>query len=314
MAPASLPPFNPDELPGPRPDSHRVLTDRDGHVTARCSLWWRQTVPLSGLRTGIIGHYGAATSYAATRLLHDACRELSQKGCKVAVGPMDGNTWGSYRFVTGGAGAPPFLLEPTNPPEWPEQFAAFGFKPLAEYHSTVTEHLDCEDSKADRAERTLAKRGYQLRHLDASTFTTELRAIFRISLAAFRNSFLYQPASEGEFLASLERLIPLVDPKLVLVATQHGHEVGFVFAIPDHLQAVRGQTIDTAIIKTLAIMPGREHAGLGIWMVRQLHRAAMSLNYRRVIHALMHESNGSLNISRRYARHMRSYTLFSKPL
>ncbi len=255
-----------------------------------------------------------ATSESGSRLLQEACDELARQGCTLAIGPMDGSTWGSYRYITGGTDAPAFFLEPSNPPELPAQFVTFGFTPLAVYRSTLVDHLDSHDPKADRAERKLVARGIKLRVLEKDRLTDELKAVFRISLEAFQNGFLYQPVSEAEFLASHERLTPFVRPELVLIAMHDDREVGFIFAIPDLLQARRGEKVDTVIIKTLAILPERELAGLGVYMVRQLHRIANSLGYRRVIHALMHESNGSLNISSRYSRHFRRYTLFSKKL
>jgi hypothetical protein len=38
------------------------------------------------------------------------------------------------------------------------------------------------------------------------------------------------------------------------------------------------------------------------------------MGFRRAIHALMHETNVSRRLSDRYARTMRRYALFSRPL
>ena len=65
---------------------------------------------------------------------------------------------------------------------------------------------------------------------------------------------------------------------------------------------------------TLAVVPDRRYAGLGRLMTQQTHRNARQLGYRRVIHALMHESNTSFNISARYGQPFRRYTLFAKSL
>jgi hypothetical protein len=302
---------SPDHLPA---DARLVAADERGREAAACSLWWRNPPALDGHRLGLIGRFTATDAAAAGRLLDEACGELAARGCTLAVGPMDGSTWRDYRLVTGAGSEPPFFLEPWNPAAWPAYFAAAGFSPLATYASAVTDRLDGEDPKAQRAGQRLAARGVELRPLDPARWEDELREIHRLTTACFHGSFLYQPLPEPEFLARYQPLRELLRPELVLFAMHRGRAIGFVFNLPDLLQARRGEAVDTVILKTLAALPGRAYAGLGVWLTGETHRVASQLGYRRVIHALMHESNVSLNISARYGRIFRRYTLFSKPL
>ena len=299
---------------GQPPDRQLEVRDGSGQIAARCALWWEPALAVDGRPAGLIGRYVATSAEAAAELLHHACSQLRERGCALAIGPIDGNTWGSYRFVTGGTDDPPFFLEPSHPPEWPAHFVAAGFAPLARYFSTVTEDLDGADPKADRAEERLVASGCAIRPLDRSRLEEELRSIHRVSLAAFQQAFLYQPISFQAFAAAQAKLAPLLRPELVLMAERNGELVGFVFAIPDVLQAQRGLAPDTVIIKTLAVRPGRDQAGLGVVLVRRLHRTARELGFRRVIHALMHEGNSSRNICDTSSRLLREYTLFARPL
>jgi hypothetical protein len=110
------------------------------------------------------------------------------------------------------------------------------------------------------------------------------------------------------------RLHRYIRPALVFLAMQ-GHDlVGFLFALPDWLQAQRGMAIDTVIIKTVAVLPGRAYAGLGNLLAAECHRAALESGYTRAIHALMHNANHSRNVSSHYAHVMRRYALFGRPL
>jgi hypothetical protein len=84
--------------------------------------------------------------------------------------------------------------------------------------------------------------------------------------------------------------------------------VGFLFALPD----VRNDPAGTLIIKTVAVAPGATQAGLGSLLVGLVQREAHACGFRRAIHALMHQRNVSQNISRRYARTIRRYALFSR--
>ena len=104
---------------GDFPDARILLREADGRVSGCAALWWRETPPMENERMGAIGGFVAETEEAASLLLDAALHRLRKESCTIAVGPMNGNTWRSYRLVTEPGDEPPFLLEPTNPVEWP---------------------------------------------------------------------------------------------------------------------------------------------------------------------------------------------------
>ena len=316
VARASLPAFDPEDLVRHTPDAHWILLDEEGRAAGRCSLWWQQSMCHTGNRLGFIGHYAVDGAENGYQLLANACKELAARGCRLVVGPMDGNTWRNYRFLTEGNGEPPFFLEPVNPPEWPRQFVEYGFKPLANYYSSLDDRLDeDDDSQARRAARRMANLGVSLRSLESANYGEELKAIYRVVAESFRSGFLYQPMSETEFVAQYEQVRPYVRPELVTIAMHEDRPIGFIFTLPDVLQARLGMPIETAIIKTLSVLPDRRFAGLGTYLGIENRRAVREFGYRRMIHALMHESNKSRSISARYASTIfRRYTLFTRPL
>jgi hypothetical protein len=263
---------------------------------------------------GLIGHYAAADGEASAALLDRACTELAEHGCALAIGPMDGTTWRRYRLLTERGTEPPFFMEPDNPDDWPGHFRAAGFGEFAFYFSAVCTDLTYADPRLERVKPRMESAGITIRAIDPAHFEQELRSIHALSLISFRDNLLYSPISEEEFVEQYRPVASLLRPELVLLAEQRGRLVGFLFAIPDLLQAKRGQPIDTIVVKTAAVLPGREYAGLGAVLVARVHATAAGLGYRRAIHALMHESNESLSLSSRYATPFRRYTLFSKPL
>jgi predicted N-acetyltransferase YhbS len=247
-------------------------------------------------------------------VLEAACNELKARGCSICVGPMDGNTWRRYRLLTERGAEPTFFLEPDNPDDWPGFFQAANFAPLATYFSAMNNDLTVEDPRVARAMERLEGEGVRLRPLKPENFVDELRRIYAVSRTAFQENYLYAPIEEAEFLAQYEPIRAHVVPELVIMAEQQGEPVGFVFSIPDLAQAKRGQRVDTVILKTVAVMPGRRCAGLGNVLVSQCQQAARALGFRRVIHALMHESNNSLNLSARYAKPFRRYVLYARKM
>ena len=310
-------PVDISDLRHARPDCHLLALDESVTVVARSSCWWTHVALLNAQRTGAIGHYAAANREAGSALLSQAAARLAQAGCTQAVGPMDGNTWRTYRVVTDKGTEPPFFLEPWTPEEWLEHWTGAGFEPIAHFTSALATDLDVVDPRIERAAARLKAEGIVIRPLDASAIERELCRIFALSLESFKRNLLYAPIAKDEFLDRYRRLLPAVRPELVLLAERTGPGgplCGFLFAVPDLLQASRGVSTDTVIIKTVAVSPGERAAGLGSVLVARLHRSARELGFRRAIHALMIDTNVSRNISRRYASPIRRYVLLGKRL
>ena len=296
------------------PDRHLLVIGDDGTLRARTSCWWTETSTLPGERVGLIGHYAAADAAGAAAALAAACAALEHAGCSLAVGPMDGNTWRRYRWVIERGSAPPFFLEPDNPDSSPAEFVAAGFDVLATYTSAATEDLSQQDPRLGAAETRLTRQGVRIRPLDVTRGDAELRAIYRLSIDAFSSNYLYTPIEEAEFLEQNARVLPYLDPELVLLAERDGALVGYLFGVPDVLQRLRGEPVSTFIVKTVAVATGRGVSGLGSVLVGLSQQRAYERGYSRAIHALMHESNVSRNISRRYAHTIRRYALFARRL
>lgn len=286
----------------------------DGKLAARCSCWWTDTPMLDGERLGVIGHYAALNASAGAAVLEDACELLAKRGLRRAVGPMDGSTWRRYRFIVDRGPEPIFFFEPDNPDGWPEHWMAAGFEPLATYSSAVNDSPGLHDPRTDVAVDRLGAQGVRIRSLEVAAAQTELKRIYDLSLSAFADNFLYTPIGEREFLAQYEAVLPFVQPDLVLLAEREDTLVGYMFALPDLLETRRAGSSNTVVLKTLAVDPSMRGAGLGGALLDLAQRSAHRCGYRRVIHALIHESNQSGRISARYARTIRRYVLFARTI
>lgn len=282
--------------------------------TATALLWWTQVPGLPGERLGVIGGFQATGAEAAAKVLEQSCAVLRANGCTLAVGPMDGNTWRRYRWVTERGTEPVFFLEPTNPPEWPGWWQAAGFGSLAEYYSAASDDLETRDARLSEAAARVRDAGIVLRALDPTQFETELDRIYDVSVVSFQENYLYTPLPRADFIAQYRAVQPLVRPELVRLAERAGKTVGYMFALPDQAQKQRDEPATNVIMKTIAVLPECGGLGLGGLMFAEVHAAAKELGFKRAIHALMHETNKSRKMSAHYAKIIRRYTLFSRRL
>ena len=307
-------PLRPEEAARQAPDFSCFQENAAGQAVARCSLWWRQTPAYQDHKVGYVGHYAVSDPAAAPALFDAALDRLAAEQCTLAIGPVDGNTWERYRLITERGAEPPFFLEPDNPDEWPGQFTAAGFTPLAQYCSALNSDLTADDPRGPERARHIAELGITIEPLRAERFDDEMRRVYKLSLLSFRGNFLYTPIGEADFLAKYVPIRPYLRPELVLLAEQNGELVGFIFAIPNLLQAQAGRPMDTAILKTMAVHPDHGGFGLGSLLMARCHQAARAAGFTRMIHALFHEANRSGRISGHTARVIRRYTLFARPL
>jgi len=305
-----IPGFDSSLLIAHQADEHWVAGDGEAH----CSIWWNAVPSLPNEKLGVIGHFSAQSEVAGKAVLEEAARRLGEQGCSLAVGPLDGNTWRRYRLVTERGVEPPFFMEPENPDDWPEIFAAAGFEPLAEYSSSLVEDLSRRDPRVARARERLEQSGVVIRQLDPAHYEDELCRIHGISVQSFVHNFLYTELPKDTFLAQYLPYKEKVRAELVLLAEKDSQTVGYLFALPDFREALRGEPIRTVIGKTLAFLPGKAYGGLGLVLTESLHASAQNLGYTRIIHALQYDGNRVRNMSEFFGHIMRRYTLYSRRL
>jgi hypothetical protein len=294
------------------PDASWAVIE-NGELRARCSAWWTSTPCLPGKRVGVVGHFAGTSVDAAHQVLHAACAALYAAGATIAIGPMDGSTWRKYRLVTDGGAEPHFFLEPSNPECWPGWMLDAGWSIHTRYFSAVNENLAHVDDTAPAKAERLAARGVTMRDLDLTQSDTELLAMHDVATRAFRDSYLYTPLGPEEFAALYRPVLPLVEPRLVSIAEHEGRAVGFCFCVPNVTERARLGRVESAVLKTFAVLPG--YSGLGGVLAERTNAAAHELGFSRVIHALMHEDNArSRALSARSAREIRRYALFERRL
>ena len=306
--------FNPDRLDIDAVDQHFAVLDREDRVRARCSVWWRESAQVNGTRTGTIGHYAATGEAFGAAVLEHACSVLRQRACEIAVGPMDGNTWRRYRFITERGTARPFFLEPDNPDDYPVHFRRCGFDSLAAYVSEINHSIETRQPALGALRDKMRQGGIEISPIDCTSPGDDLDGIYRVICESFSHALMYTTLDRESFRQMYEPLIREVDPRLMLVARQGGEVVGFVFSPPDLAQRAYHDTVDTIVIKTVAVRPDSAYSGLGRVLIVDMLQNAIDMGFRSAISALMHVENRSQKISSDCAGPMRRYELFARDL
>ena len=272
-------------------------------ISGAQALIYRDAPSWDGQRCAAIGNIEFISTVAGKDLLERIATELKIEGFFGLVGPMNGDTWHSYRVVSESDGTPPFMMEPVSGPHDLSAFEAAGFLPMSHYVST----------RADLAD-TLGVRPVDLPEISVSAWdglnAEELiRALFKMSGTAFASNKFFKPIDFNAFLQLYRPLLDMVDPRHVLFAHHAGGQlIGFLFGMPD--RPVDGSK-PAAILKTYA----SGMRGVGHLLADAYHRRAINMGFSEVIHALMHEDNVSLMRSRQHkARIFRRYALMGRKL
>lgn len=258
---------------------------------ASAALWWRHGLVWEGMLAGAIGQIEAESEEALVSLLHAAAQRLRAEGCTYALGPLDASMWSPHRLVTAPGTARPFALDVDTPPWWPFAFRAARFSPVAYYAST--EHTLGAEPPA-----TPPPAGLRLRPLAPTG--ADLRHLHPLLEHAFSGRPGFVPLTPALFAATVGPLRDLVVDDFALVLEDvHGAMVGFAFGLPDP----DGETL---VVRAIAADKG--WPGLDCWLLKTLAAHAQARGLRRVVHALVPESDArrlcettSGHVRRRYA-------------
>lgn len=299
----------------------------DGEPRARVAAFAGEQT-CDGRRLGFLGCFAATDREGAIAVLRAGCAWLGEQGAEQVIGPLDGDTWHSYRLNLGPYEPGPFLMEPWHPPAWPAWWEAAGFAPWAEYESQVV--VDCAAAGvrfgklADRCRR----HGYTLRPIDLGAYEHELDRLHELSLRCFADNLLYQPLDRAEFGRLYGDLAKLPDPRLVQFAlAPDGAPVGFLFCLPDAhvalVAAARGEAPDlpSALaahppealnVKTLAVLPAHQRRGVAALLMARAYALVAELGLSRANLCLMHQANASRRYGTSGSHQLRRYALFSR--
>lgn len=197
----------------------------------------------------------AGNQHVAGALIGSACNWLRDQGVKQVIGPIAFNTWFPYRVRIDDGDARIFAWEPVNPPEYVSLLEASGLELGAHYTSTAFGDLRRFLKKMEPSHRNAVASGFTFRPLRRSSIDADIPALYRISVSAFQDSYLFEPIPETLFA---QLYVSIADREKEnaswIVVDPVGVEVGFVYAFLDRCRHA-GRAETAVVLKSLAIVP-----------------------------------------------------------
>ena len=303
-----------------RPSEIVIFTDENNNIGGSLYLWHNRP-DYNGRKTSYIGNVNIYEKYRKDeeQLFNKVFEELKKEGIETIIGPLNGTTWNTYRYVTEKGSRKQFLLEPWNEDYSVSLFEKLDFKHLAGYISTVMEGMNSDGRKnLNKKIEKLKKFDYyediRVESAENKDLLTVLNKVYDLTVEAFKNNFLYSELEREIFLKMYLSYEDKIIKKFFKMLYLRDELIGYVFGIPDYTELGYKGKIDTIILKTIAVSPEYNGKGMGYILINSLVEEAEKEEYENVIYALMHESNVSKNIGLLLGNVLRRYTLFIKEL
>ena len=123
-------------------DSRSFVVRRGGAAVGRLTAFHNRLLAGEHRRFGLVGLFACENDATAARLLVEAASAwLGEQGLDAIRGPMAGDIWHRWRFMTRGFDTEPFAGEPRNPPHYPELISACGFAAARTYSTKLVTDL-----------------------------------------------------------------------------------------------------------------------------------------------------------------------------
>ncbi len=293
--------------------SHVIFVVKDEVPLARTAIYTNPFIRASAKNALTMGNFECVyDTEVAEKTFGEVELFAKQNSYSSIIGPVNGSTWDNYRLSMEG-NYPRFFTEELFKNYYSSLFINSGFDILTEYYSTLISDIHLIVEEQDKARDTfLVSTGLNFRGISKESFLVDLEKIYHFAMDAFSGNYLFSPLSRSYFIEKYLPLQQFIDPDYCrLVFDKNNNLVAFFFCLPDILNP----NSKTLIVKTIAGKSGRNYAGISSLLFKRVVAKAIQNGYKHIIHAFMHKSNQSLNLSRKYnSKIIRTYQLFVKQL
>lgn len=223
---------------------------------------------------------------------------LVSQGRHEIWGPLPGNPRDQLGLVIDGFDRPGTVLTPWNPPHYKTVLEENGYQ-AAVFLRSYGWYPDLADPDGllDREEVVRRRGRVRLRPFNRGQLDREALLAAEIINAAFAGVWGFTPVRSEEALFEARQLLPILDPRLCLVAEDENGPLGVALTIPDAnwlLRRMRGRLLPAgwlayarwrrripwARFMALAVVPGRRAGGAALRLVIGTHRGLLAGGYQ----------------------------------
>ncbi|MEC7183144.1 MAG: GNAT family N-acetyltransferase [Bdellovibrionota bacterium] len=245
----------------------------------------------------------------AKELLTEAESWLKEQGAEEIIGPINYNTWFSYRFRVDQSDDRFFIWEPINPPEYVTYFKNFGFETNESYSSTLSDkNYKFADATKKYYERCIDNK-FTFHAFESEEFLHQnLESIFKLSLEGFSKNYLYEAITFPEFQALYVPLFKKFDFSTSHMAkSPDGEAAAFSFTF---------RSGNDSVFKSIVVSPNFQGKGLSNALIHCCAKKAHEQGLVDYISALFKRDSITANNLQAKTETLweHEYHLFSKKL
>ncbi len=236
-----------------------IIVKKDGIVQARIGVGIDYEInEAKDKKEGYLTLFETTADYEVARNLLDySCNWLKKRGIGNVTGPISPTRGDDYRgMLVKGFGSSPVLLNPYNPPYYPEFFERYGFEVDMDFCAYYYDLRREIDPKLVRGVNLVKQRyNFRVDSLNINELEQELNDIKVILDEAMPEEWEHIVPPSLEELHSIARpLLKIAEPGLINIARQGDRPIGFALALPDYNQIfkkIKGKLFPFGFLKIL---------------------------------------------------------------
>ncbi len=243
--------FNPSKNPYyDHSEVQLFLAEKDGEVVGRITAHTNKQHNLfHDDQVGFFGFFEAVNEEeVAQKLFAEATKWLRKRHCTSIRGPLNLSVNDECGLLVEGFTTPPFIMMPYNHEYYDNLITKAGLEKCKDLYAYLLTG-DSVPSRLERVAKIIEKRS-EVRIETLSNNKKKLRndieTIFRIYRKAWEYNWGVVPMTTKEYQHTVDTIMGVVDPDLVLIAYVNHEPVGFSVALPDYnyiLKKMRGHVL-----------------------------------------------------------------------
>lgn len=217
------------------------LAERDGVVVGRVAgIDDDNHNATHGDNLAFFGFFEAEDERVADALFQTVEAWARDRGRSAVRGPANPSMNDGSGFQLDAFDTDPYLMTPSNPPEYPRYAEAAGYAKIKDLYAWFFDHRTADTERLSRLAARVEKR-YRptIRTVDMNRFDEELGIVKRLYNGAWEENWGFVRYTEAEFDALARELRFIVDPDIILFAELHGEVVGLSLSLPDANQVFK---------------------------------------------------------------------------